>query len=1140
MSVRSLRFRAIDLRRMPGFERGGPRLADLADGVTLIHGPNAAGKSTLARSLQMALWPRLAPPTVAIEARFELDGEVWEREIDAGTARLLRGGAPVAEPDLPPRELAARYLLAIDSLLVERDSDLASAILRESAGGYDLDAAARACEFHRDPKRPQSLADSARSAAREVSRIVQAHQALRDEELRLQALEIDYAAALEAAGEQRALELALEVRALKERVEEAEARLVELPPLASRVNGSEVERLEGLIERATRGEREQLAVQAELNRVVAERARLELPRGVEADRSLPDLEARISELEDIDRTLAQAESERAQAEAELARALETVGPGGNVQAFRAASLSAQNEGLAALLDRAARRDAERALLERLDPILPASHAESKSGSAGATTDRLRQWLAAPDPRRELLRAGLGLFAAGVLAGCAYGLRAHPLALVSSSLAALAMLVSAGIDLERSRRRGRLAAELLASGLSVPTRWREPEVRVHLRALEADAETEREQGLARRWRAALALNERSARALHEAVEAERARLAAELGLAPAEPLSLVRLAERLRALDEAADAVAAVEARQRSLRGRRDEAFGTLSARLAEVGAASPRDRIEARATVQTLFERLQSADRLRDRQALLERELGERIEAEAERLRERRELFARLGLADGAEAELRAAVAAHGDYLRASEVQRDARRDHQKALAELGDQRSLATLGAAELRARLEGCRQRADDAPVLAERMIQIRTRVADARAAHDLEEARARHGATLDALRADRASEASAVVGWFLAQRVGAAHRERGASPILQRARELFARFTRHRYRLELEKGEQAGLAAFDTTLGRTQPLATLSSGTRVQLLLAVRIAFLEHQERGLALPLFLDEALATSDEERASAVISTVSELASEGRQILCFTAQAAEVSLWHSAFARSGSPLQVVSLAALPPREPVTEVSIPRREIPAAGALDRAAFARAVGVPAFDPWHEDLGGLHLWYLIHDPVVLTALLRAGIDRWGPLCELAERGDVEALAGGAARETDRAKARARLLSEALMAWKIGRGRPVDRPALAASGAVSGAFIDAVSAEAVSCAGDAKLLLRRLESGAVKNFRSGKVHELERFLEENGFLDPREPLTSDSLRARVYALAAPDLLAARFEPADVETMLALLSSRET
>ena len=119
------------------------------------------------------------------------------------------------------------------------------------------------------------------------------------------------------------------------------------------------------------------------------------------------------------------------------------------------------------------------------------------------------------------------------------------------------------------------------------------------------------------------------------------------------------------------------------------------------------------------------------------------------------------------------------------------------------------------------------------------------------------------------------------------------KNAPPVFQRAQENFERVTDNRYTLGIP--EDNTFRARDHQLDRDFDLTKLSSATRVQLLLSVRLAFVETQETNYRLPLTLDETLANSDDPRAQAIIKTMSTLAAN-RQIFYFTAQEDEVNKW----------------------------------------------------------------------------------------------------------------------------------------------------------------------------------------------------------------------------------------------------
>ncbi len=119
------------------------------------------------------------------------------------------------------------------------------------------------------------------------------------------------------------------------------------------------------------------------------------------------------------------------------------------------------------------------------------------------------------------------------------------------------------------------------------------------------------------------------------------------------------------------------------------------------------------------------------------------------------------------------------------------------------------------------------------------------------------------------------------------------KNAPPVFQLAQENFERVTDGRYTLIIPQDDS--FRTHDNQRNRDFNLSELSSATRVQLLLSVRLAFVETQESNHRLPITLDETLANSDDERARAIIKTISTLAAD-RQIFYFTAQKDEVDKW----------------------------------------------------------------------------------------------------------------------------------------------------------------------------------------------------------------------------------------------------
>lgn len=77
-------------------------------------------------------------------------------------------------------------------------------------------------------------------------------------------------------------------------------------------------------------------------------------------------------------------------------------------------------------------------------------------------------------------------------------------------------------------------------------------------------------------------------------------------------------------------------------------------------------------------------------------------------------------------------------------------------------------------------------------------------------------------------------------------------------------------------------------DDNQGHTLTVTELSSGTREQLFLAIRLAMVERfRNQGVELPIILDDVLVNFDQERTKAAIETLNAVAAKGQQILFFT-------------------------------------------------------------------------------------------------------------------------------------------------------------------------------------------------------------------------------------------------------------
>ena len=310
-----------------------------------------------------------------------------------------------------------------------------------------------------------------------------------------------------------------------------------------------------------------------------------------------------------------------------------------------------------------------------------------------------------------------------------------------------------------------------------------------------------------------------------------------------------------------------------------------------------------------------------------------------------------------------------------------------------------------------------------------------------------------------------------------------------------------TAHAFTLEWRDTDS--FVAHDRTQGELRTLKELSSGTRMQLLLALRLAWTEDRERGgESLPLFLDEALTTSDVDRFSAMARTMSRLADGGRQVFYLSARPQEADLWKQATGTTPATIDLASVrfgSALP--DPAAlRVEMPPA-LPPPDGLAAEEYAVLIHVHPVNP-RADAGGIHLFHLLRDDL---GLLHSLLDTW----RIGALGQLESLlASNAARSAisgrqtrRRLRQRCRTARSWTELWRQGRGKPVDRAVLDESGAVSDVFLDRAADLAKELEGEGDALVGALRTGHVKGFFASKTDELERWLVGNGYVDDQSIL---------------------------------------
>jgi energy-coupling factor transporter ATP-binding protein EcfA2 len=1110
-----LHFRTLAVRRMPGFPSGGIRLEDLSPGINLVCGRNGTGKTTAARALQHLLWPGSSGPDISLAGRFLLDAESWLVDVDGSRRSWQRDGLDAGQPALPPADHRDRYFLSLHDLLAAEDRDLAEIVYRESAGGYSLRRAGEALKFGKGG-RPAGRIEAAKGARQRREAAIAEEQRLARQQQELQELETRHEALRTEAEGSELLARALDVAAARERHDEELHRLESYPSAMAALRGNEGDLLHQWAQ--VEDECGRALVLAEEGRRQAEGLFSEAGgREAVPDHVVNELEALRGELQQQEgrrdaalQETGQCEEVRRQAARELGAAaehsLDDLSP---LESGRLDALLAESAGL---------RERRAALTQRI-AVLKDAGAETDDTVDEArlhAIQALREWLRTPaaDESREKrwrLLLWTAVLALGISAATAFFFGQNVPAAVAFAAMILLLVTrpGAGADTRATLVNG-------VGGDYAPPSWEPGLVQQHLAALEQAHARARE---AEPRRAQVQTYQQELTTLDQQ-EAEfrtrKAEVEAAIGLGPQPDLSLLLLATRLRTFEEAGHALAKARGTAREVQEALAR-YRERAARLAEGYGLAVEDAATCAAAINTLRNRREVYARAAD----LSRTSAEKMEGAQRRgaeVRQRRaELFRALGMEADQEHTLPGLLETYAEYRQVKAAVDGAAMALDAATrtfaAMNGGEDAPTREGLAELKSQLSRARQAASDADDLYQGIARIKAELQAARRKHDLEEATAALQAARAGLVDQRELDTAAAVGQALLEWVQAGTEERNRPHVFNRGRELFQEITRYQYQLTVTDVEPAEFRATDVTTGRGHALSELSSGTRVQLLLAMRMAFVENMEAaGARLPLLMDEVLANSDDERAAAIIDAAVALARSGRQVFYFTAQADELSKWRRSLESADVPWSRHELGrSLVSDSPAFEWALPEEpRFADASGLSHQEYGLLLGVPPADPWAESQKALHLWYLVQDTTGLQALLSRGIRTWGQL-ELYLRSP-----GSEADELlpvmQRASRNGQLCEHFLALWRVGRGRPVDEQVIAGSGAITGNYIAAACTACKEVSGDAVALLQRVRT--LPRFRAEKFREFERHLEDGGYLPDRGPMEPEEVMLAIRAEA--------------------------
>lgn len=1107
-----MKLERLDIRSLPGLDEPVSVRFE-PDAINFITGPNASGKSSIVRAVRALLYPEITPGFCHIRARWRLGKDTLDCERHGEQVLWLDQGEPAPPPSLPGSESVGAYLISSEDLARFGDTEahIAGQIRTLLAGGYDLDAVLGEAPLVCPPK-PQKRARELSELARAIDDKQAEYATLKDELDTLEQLQRELDATGDAAGELRACEDAVALAdAIAARTAIEHTLIEEFPGGMDRLRGDELSRLDqieeqiaerhkdlGLARGALESAEERLAAAGGVEPQQLEAVQVEL-----ADRrdELAELERRIDQQAGV---LEQALAERQAAAARLGS-----GEPQSQPTLPIAELENFERQVDRVLDQREKLRGISADLARLH--VPRAEAAASAETLRLARDALSEWLehARLSGLEGVLWGGLSL--AGTLAGWRL-LGPREFDPVGEFI--LLVFLAVGIPttllvkfILRYRYLGQAQARFISTEVEPPLGWSESEVESRLERLEQELEATTHRQVQQRRAADLRERLNDERAHLEEARARLDAQADQLGLKPDARLETGFLlwARHLHDWQRADSAVRRhrqelEHARSAHASGRREA--GALLHKYGFEDLAELSSRTLA-GVLHQLAPRMRTNAELHNEIQSLRHRLGE-LEADVDMLQQRHDqVFEQAGLKPGDRNTLVQRTEQFEEWRQLEQQRRDRSLEIsrlEKRLEHHSDLLGQATEQQRDaLARRQEQLAEQAARRDELNRHIATIHTRHEDVLKRRELSSLTGEYEQQRQLLSDELDAQLLATAGQILVEDVRIAHQADNEPAALRRSAQWFERFTRHRYRLRFG-GER--FEAYDTRSEQPRSLGELSTATRAQLLLALRLAWIEQAERNREpLPVFMDEVLTTSDPDRYRLVVESVQEIADGGRQMFYLTAQSDEATAW-AAWVGDGPQPHTVDMAEVRRGqiEPL-KLTMPaseqrKRDVPDPGKRSPEAWAREAGIGPIRPW-LGTGMIEVFHLLHDKLELAVrLMRMELSRVGELSGFLDRSDDEQLLDGGERSLleRRCNAVALILDD----WRARHHRPVDAGALSSFGQITDTFMPRVLEllDEVGC--QPRALIEGLRGGRVSRFRADTTDALEQWLEDHRYLARR------------------------------------------
>ncbi|HUZ61426.1 MAG TPA: hypothetical protein VMU83_21805 [Hanamia sp.] len=1123
--------KVLSVQKMPGFPRGLETIKNLAPNINIIAGPNASGKSSTARIIQQVIW-RSHVNSIQVESSFKINDESWEIKIDSGSIVLQRDGIDAELIGLPAFEESGRYMLALHELVEEEDGQLARQIVKESIGGYDLEKAGERLGYSGNIKnRGASQFKAFEYAAGACKDIQQKQSELKKEENKLGELNKTMQQAKDAAGLQDLYEQVIQYLEAKLQNDQSLEEYTAFPAVLDNVTGEEYQTMEDLEEEIRVADIAILDAGEKIRENEAAISQLKLPGGGCGEKVLAELEKRVEHLVETESEIQETEKKAGEFKVKEREALKSIDENLDASEWQQINLKDVN-GLDKFLEEAHRTISQKQFFQTA-----ISELQKEENDKG--------------PKIELLVEGIRTLSYWLLEKGGISVVAKWWLLVISltgiltvittyyigwpGLLGIALIIIGTIyalNAKTGNSKHIRKNDFDKTGLDGPEVWNTDGVSGKLQEL---MDTLQEANWQKKIRQKITFFTNDKEALQEqlkAINEKRDRWLEKIRAIPELPENNLKNYSGLSWFVHYVKEWQKNNAETRALEETKAWLSQDVTATIKMINELFP-ETISEKATdaitAKVILKQLSQDERARQN-AVAETEHQNEFIHEKNLFKNKtaqkiQAIYNKLDREFGKKEEIHQLVEQLENYRNAKEKHQVAEKLLSEKMLQMRNH-SLFESHQKEIESlTLDQAKEKSKDLSLLAQQfdstnkeIIQIETNIQREKNGNDLEKALEVREDALEDLEQLYKDNLASNTGKLLIDQLKNEIGEQNLPQVFKRANELLIHITKGRYELKLDERDPPAFRAYDTIAKLGQDLSELSTGTRIQLLLSVRLAFIETQEAILKLPILADELLANSDDIRANAIIEALVEISREGRQIFYFTAQADEVSKWKNYLNTTQNiSYEIIELTGSQNEMTgykVNEVGFSSFEliqnIPSGEGKSHEEYGKLLNVTAFNPLTEEKEHLHLWYLLEDKELLRNCLTKGIKYYGQLDSfIRHNGKIEELNKVTLVSIQN---KTMFLQRFLELYRIGRSRPIDRDILQHSGAVSYKFIEAVTEKLKDLEWNPRKLVMALNKGEVSGFRKNKAEELEEYLTAEGYFDKEEAFSIEIILVQLHA----------------------------